>query len=81
MKKDKKKNIDLYDRKAAFAELKQFCHLAKEHDFVEVTEWHNGEGFDINVSSTVDSVMSVTYGQFKAIKTLIKKLDKRYESL
>jgi len=81
MKKDKKKKIDLYDRKAAFTELKQFCHLAKEHDFVEVTEWNNGEGFDINISSTVDSVMSVTYGQFKAIKTLIKKLDKRYEQL
>lgn len=79
--KDKKKNIDLYDRKAAFTELKQFCHLSKEHDFVEVTEWHNGEGFDINVSSSIDSFMSVSYGQFNAIKSLIKELEKRYENL
>ena len=78
MKKDKKKNIDLYDRKAAFAELKQFCHLAKEHDFVEVTEWHNGEGFDITINATTEQNVSVTYGQFDAIKKLIKTLNNKY---
>ena len=78
MKKDKKKKIDLYDRKAAFTELKQFCHLAKEHDFVEVTEWHNGEGFDITINATTEQNVSVTYGQFDAIKKLIKTLNNKY---
>ena len=78
MKKGKKTDIDLYDRKAAFAELKQFCHLAKEHDFVEVTEWNNGEGFDITINATTEQNVSVTYGQFDAIKKLIKTLNSKY---
>ena len=78
MKKGKKTDIDLYDRQAAFAELKHFCHLSKEHDFVEVTEWHNGEGFDITINATTEQNVSVTYGQFDAIKKLIKTLNNKY---
>jgi hypothetical protein len=81
MKKDKKVHIDLYNRKAAFAELKQFCHLAKEHDFVEVAEWNNGEGFDVTISSFSDQIITITHGQFDAIKKLIKTLNNKYEDL
>jgi hypothetical protein len=76
--KFKKTDIDLYDRQAAFVELKNFCHISKEHDFVEVTEWHNGEGFDITISTTTEQNVSVTYGQFDAIKKLIKTLNSKY---
>jgi len=38
--------MEQYNRSAKFAELKPYDHTAKEHDFMEVCEWHNGEGFD-----------------------------------
>ena len=33
-----------YERKARFTELKPYDIFAKEHDFMEVCEWNNGEG-------------------------------------
>lgn len=65
--------IKHYKRDAAFAQLKQFDFLAKEDDFIEVTLWHNGEGFD---ACTADQHFELTWGQFKALKKLIKELDK-----
>ena len=69
-------NFEIYDRPAIFAELKQFCHLAKQHDFIEVTEWKNGEGWDVTINSTIEQHITLTYGQFDAIKKLIKQLEK-----
>lgn len=36
-------SIQVSDRKAKFMELKPYCTFAKENDFIEVTEWANGE--------------------------------------
>lgn len=33
-----------YFRKSISADLNRFDYLAKENNFIEVTEWHNGEG-------------------------------------
>jgi hypothetical protein len=74
--KVKNMNFEIYKREAIFAELKQFCHLAKEHDFIEVTEWNNGEGWDVTINTTSEQNISITYGQFDAIKKLIKQLEK-----
>jgi len=70
------KMIEYYDRKAVFSELKEYCVLAKDHDFIEITEWKNGEGFDINVSSTLgNQIISLTDGEFRLIKKMIKQLN------
>ena len=69
-------NFEIYKREAIFAELKQFCHLAKAHDFIEITEWNNGEGWDVTINTTSEQNISITYGQFDAIKKLIKQLEK-----
>lgn len=61
-----------YSRKAIFADLNDYCVLAKEHDFIEVCEWHNGEGYDITIN---DKTYQFTYGQLKAIRKLVKKLE------
>jgi len=74
--KSKNMNFEIYKREAIFAELKQFCHLAKEHDFIEITEWNNGEGWDVTINTTSEQNISITYGQFDAIKKLIKQLQK-----
>jgi hypothetical protein len=67
--------MKINNRKAIFTELKEYCYLAGEHDFIGVTEWTNGEGFDINISSKLGSTLfQITYGEFKALKKLIKTL-------
>jgi hypothetical protein len=32
-----------YTRTAKFTELKNYDHFAKDNDFMEVTEWYNGD--------------------------------------
>ena len=51
--------------------LKKYDFLAKDSDFIEVTEWANGEGWDITLD---DKVISLTWGQLDAIDYLIKVL-------
>jgi hypothetical protein len=69
-------DINTYKLDAAFASLSEFDHCAKEQDFIEVSLWHNGEGFDAHLSSFGDQRFQLTWGQFRALKTLIKELDK-----
>lgn len=40
--------------------------------FIEITEWHNGEGWDIAIN---ERMVSLTWGQLEAIKYLIKSLE------
>lgn len=73
--------IETYDRKAVFMELFGICSFAKEDsgDFIEVTEWTNREGFDVNVSAKGNpgnQIIQLTWGQYKALKKLVKALDK-----
>ena len=70
----KEAEVNLYDRKSLMVELKDFDYLAKKNDFIEVTEWGNGEGYDISISD--NQVISITAGQFDAIKKLIKLFNK-----
>ena len=69
-------DITFYKLDAAFAPLEPFDHCAKEQDFIEVSLWHNGEGFDAHLSSFGDQRFQLTWGQFKALKKLVKELDK-----
>ena len=75
MEKMQKSTIQGYNRKAVFTELTEFDHLAKPGDYMEVCEWHNGEGFDVEVSGNIDSRFQLTWGQDKAMKALIKTLE------
>ena len=68
--------ITTYKLNAAFAGLRHFDHLAKPHDFIEVSLWHNGEGFDARLSTHADQTIHLSWGEFKALKKLIKELDK-----
>ena len=75
---NKKNKIDKYKRKAVFSLLKPYCYFAGEHDFIEVTEWKNGEGFDVELDGKHMERFQMTYGEFRALKKLIKKLDNDY---
>lgn len=69
-------DITFYKLDTAFVSLKKFDHLAKEDDFMEVSLWNNGEGFDAHLSAHGDQSFKLTWGEFKALKKLVKELDK-----
>lgn len=60
-------------RKAVWDDLKKYDILAKEGDFIEVTEWTNGEGVDITISDRPP--ISLTFGMLSAIQYLVTSLD------
>lgn len=60
--------MEQYKRESRMVNLKNYDHLAKEHDFMELTEWHNGEGFDITMG---EKQFSLTHGEFSALITLV----------
>jgi len=68
--------MDKYNRKAVFSYLKKYDYLADEHDFIEVTEWKNGEGFDVEILSKVSTRFQLSFGEFAAMKKLVKKIEK-----
>lgn len=59
--------MDITNRKSISDDLHKYDYLAKEHSFIEVTEWANGEGWDITID---DKVISLTIGQLDAIQYL-----------
>jgi hypothetical protein len=69
-------DITHYKLDAAFAPLRHFDHLAKPDDFIEVSLWHNGEGFDAHISSHDEQCIRLSWAEFKALKKLIKELDR-----
>lgn len=71
------KKIESYTRNTVFAELEQFDVLTKEHSFIELIEWKNGEGVDVAISAHSEKFISLTWGEIDAIKKLTKKLLKQ----
>jgi hypothetical protein len=68
--------ITRYKLDAAFVSLEDFDIGGKLDDFIEVSLWHNGEGFDAHLSSHGEQHFQLTWGQFKALKKLVKELDR-----
>jgi hypothetical protein len=67
--------ITRYKLDAAFAQLREFDCLAKPDHFIEVSLWHNGEGFDAYLSTPPEQTIRLSWGEFKALKKIIKELD------
>lgn len=67
--------IARYKLDTAFVSLQKFDHCAKLNSFMEVSVWFNSEGFDVHLSNHVDQSFRMTWGEFKALKKLIKELD------
>ena len=67
--------IKRYKLDAAFSELKPFDVIAKDDAFIEVVMWHNGEGFDVHLNSYGEQTFRLTWGEYKAMKELVKELD------
>ena len=73
-----KNRFEAYNRKAVFSEVKDYCHLSKPFDYVEVIQWNNGEGFDVDMSTSQgNETLRITYGQWRLLKKLVKALDEQ----
>ena len=72
--------MEKHDRKSVFDNLNKYCTFSihRKDDFIEVTEWSNGEGYDICISNVEGPKhIYLTWGELKAINTLVKELDKK----
>ena len=68
-----KSKIEQYERKSVFVPLIDAWH--KEHDFIEVTEWKSGEGWDIEIyTDSGVRHLSLHFTEFAVIKELIELL-------
>lgn len=62
-----KRNI----RNTVYEDLKKFSIFAEDNDFIEVTEWTNGEGFDVNIEDKQGSrKISLLYEELDGIVTM-----------
>lgn len=67
-----KSGIEVVQRTAKSTDLMPYCYFAKKWDFIEVTEWTNGEGFDVVISSKRGTqTVNMTYGEFQALQALV----------
>lgn len=65
--------MEVYNKKSVSDKLNKYTHLAKEGDYIEVSEWKNGEGWDIDINEKKH--FSLTYGELDAINYLTRALD------
>lgn len=60
--------------------LGKYCHhsikdgAVNESHFIEITEWSNGEGYDVCIETNGSEKFSFTYGQWKLLKKMMKKI-------
>jgi len=73
--KKMKSTVEISNRKDIFSELAHYDHIIKPDDYIEVTEWSNGEGYDVEIATSLGSRFQLTHGQYAALKDLITKLE------
>lgn len=62
-------------RKSIMEDVSKYCHLSEEHDYMELTEWSNGEGYDIALSAHGESQkFSLTNGEMDLLFVLSKMI-------
>ena len=63
--------METKELKSISDDLIKYDYLAKIDDFIQVTEWANGEGYDISIN---DRIFNLTSGQLDAINYLVQTL-------
>ena len=77
-KEQPKKTVTLERRYTGYVNLQEFCSFAKASSYIEVTTWTNQDGYDIYIQGDkrLPELIRPTNGEFEAIKTNIKQLNK-----
>ena len=64
--------IEVSKRRAVFANLKGYCHMCGDDDYMEVTEWSNGEGYDVCIDRKNNGEkFSLTHGEVELLMVLL----------
>lgn len=68
-------------RRALFKNMTDAWH--KKNDYIEVTEWSNGEGWDVCINADNEGTQrfSLHFTEFRELKKLIKKLENGKQDL
>ena len=66
-------SLKVENRKSISAPMKKFWSFANENDFITVTEWSNGEGWDFYFNDK--PIISLHYSEIDAMNYLIKTLE------
>jgi len=65
--------VEKYDRKAFKTGLETCMFADGKHDYIEITEWASGEGYDVFISSSrLEQTFQLTHGEFEALCALLK---------
>lgn len=65
-------NVETTKRISIWDDLKKYDPSAEEEDYIEITEWSNGEGYDIDIcKNSCPKHISLSYGEIDAINFLI----------
>ena len=60
--------MEFNERTSVKDDLRKYDHLANKDSIIQVTQWTNGEGWDISIDD--EPVISLTWGQLGAINYL-----------
>ena len=67
-------------RRSVWDDLSKYNYSKETDSFIEITEWTNGEGFDIAIHSrNKDKLIILTREEIEAINHLISTLDHEYK--
>ena len=63
---------DTYNRKSAIVDLKKFNFSGNDGDYMEVTEWKNGNGYTVNIDAGNRNVLfDITCEEIDALNYLV----------
>ena len=69
---------DTYNRKSALVDLKKFNLSGNDGDYMEVTEWKNGEGYTVSIDAENRNLLfDITSGEIDALNYLVNAV--RYD--
>lgn len=64
--------VEVSNRRSVYSGLKDYCVHSGDNDYMEVTEWASGEGFDIHIDSKRGAErFSLTHGEWDLLQVLI----------
>lgn len=66
--------MEIYKRKTINDKLSKYTYSTKDNSsYIEITEWKNGEGWDIDIDGRKH--ITLTIGELEAINYLVKALN------
>jgi len=63
--------MKIINKKSITDDLSKYTYSTNKSDYIEITEWENGEGFNIDLNGTL---ISLSHGDLAAINLLTNYL-------